>query len=187
MSTETMAKVAQQVARNVHRKNGWIDKADLLQEAWVGMLKALPAYQEGLGTLEGYLAQAAIRECRRLIWRVGSAVYVPKEKHATSNLAVFRSIGPSEELLKCEAGYEDTEATLEAQERKARVAQVVARYLAEGREGEAARLVLLEGEAVRDVTEKVGMPARAITNICTRLRTAIKTNKASRSALEEVL
>lgn len=164
MCERTMANVAGQVASKFTRSYPWIDRGELIQECWVAMLPALEHYQPELGTLDTYLFRCALRACRLMVWRLGTAANVPARATSNQQLGSHLSARAGVEALECmETPAQDPETALAEAQRRHALAQLVAQYLVEGRDSEAVAAVLLQGEAVREVAPKHGLTPRQLT------------------------
>lgn len=171
---EVMSRVAAQVAARFCRSYAWVDKADLIQEAWVAMLPAKAAWDASKGDLGGYLYKTAQRACRLLVWRLGAAANVPERQAATSSIQPLLSARAGVEALECVAAGETAEELLGAAEERAALSRLVARYLAEGRDGEAVAAVLLGGEKPKAVGERLGMTSNHVSVLVSRTTKAMR-------------
>ncbi len=141
--TQTLSHVAKLVSRKFARTYRWAQAQELEQEAWLAMLEAMPTYDAAQGDLAPYLYRVALRAVKHLVWRLSAAANIPRCSATTDKVSAARAVSDSDERLGAVAAEVlDAEEALEVLEVQARTAQVLAEYLAEGREGEVTRAVL---------------------------------------------
>jgi DNA-directed RNA polymerase specialized sigma24 family protein len=166
-------RVTRKVVPRYLRRCPWTKKDDLVNEAMVAMLDALPRY-DGVRSLEGFLFGAAQRAVHRYAWRQGSALHVcprmasdlPGEVRRTQEAAQ-----PEEALAFVGVAHDVDE--VEDADVRARLAARVAELLAQDREGEVARDVLLGGKPATVVAKERALPVRRVQAAAARVRDRI--------------
>lgn len=161
LSPETLAtcgRIARAVARTAAHGRAWLDPADLEQEAWAAILRALPAYDPEAGALAAYIYPAALTAARRLALRMGAVATVDRRTACRGEVTRQRLTAVDATALEAQPTPVPTaDDALERHEERQRLATLVAQHLAEGNEGAAIRAVLTgelkssEAAAVYDV------------------------------------
>lgn len=160
---QTCTTIARLISRRFTRTYRWVQTGELEQEAWVAMLEALPTFNPDAGTLDGYLYRVALRAAKHLVWRLSAAANVPRSSATAARVAANRAVADSEERLVVVAAESGTaEEVLEQAEAAQRTAQVVAEYLAEGREGEIVRAVVVGELSNSEGAALLGIKANAL-------------------------
>ena len=175
----TLTDACRQAARAIHKTNRWLAFDDLLQEATAAGLEALPRFDADRGTaLGGYLYSAAFRASKRLAWNAASVV--PESDRAPTLEGIARQKAASvDDKAIAERSTEGLTADqlMEAADRRAVVAQVVADHLASGREGEAVKAVLFGDMPAREAAATFGLDVRAIYRATEKAKRQMRTDR----------
>jgi DNA-directed RNA polymerase specialized sigma24 family protein len=168
-----------QAARAIHKTNRWLSFDDLVQEATAAALVALPKFDATRGTaLGGYLYMAAFRASKRLAWNASSVV--PESDRAPTLQGIARQKGMSvdDKVIGDRAAEGLTaDQLLEAANRRAVVAQVVAAHLAADRHGEAVRAVLFGEMPAREAAAAFGLDVRVLYKATEKARLNLKSDR----------
>lgn len=161
---ETLTAACRQAARAIHKTNRWLAFDDLLQEATAAALEAFPKFDADRGTaLGGYLYTSAFRACKRLAWNVAGVVTESDRAPTLDGIARQKAASVDEKAIADRpAEGLAADQVLEAADRRAVVAQVVADHLAAGREGEAVKAVLFGEMPAREAAATYGLDVRLV-------------------------
>jgi RNA polymerase sigma factor (sigma-70 family) len=149
--------VVNKVARRfVHRNSVDMNLEDLRQEAWLGVLLALPAHDPGKGSLEGFARRAAWFKLMRLV----------DDRNRGMQGRVKRGLGPVNEALPAETvgpidpRSEEPVDTVGRRELLRLVREAIG--LLPEKLSAAARGCFLDGRRPDDVAEQEGVSERMI-------------------------
>lgn len=182
MSPETFATLTaacRQAARAIHKTNRWLAFDDLLQEATAAALEALPKFDADRGTpLGGYLYTAAFRASKRLAWNAAGVVTESDRAPTLEGIARQKASSVDEKAI-AERSTEGLTADqmMEAADRRAVVAQVVAEHLAADRHGEAVRAVLFGEMPAREAAAMFGLDVRVLYKATEKAKLRLKADR----------
>lgn len=121
------------------------------------MLQALETVDKAAPDLGGVLWTAADTAVKRLAWRLGAVATTSRSKAGEVRLQRERAV--TEEALQDLPADNASPETLLAREQ---LALMLARHMAQGREGDAVRAVLLAGMDSRDAAQAYGLNVRTV-------------------------
>lgn len=163
--------IAQAVARTYHRRLVWTDLDDLLQEARVVMLSALPSWKPGRGPCDTYLRSVATKHLYRATIRWRAPVSCGSDHRVPNLNEVTRTSLVAAATVSVDAGLEEKLGERMWERRVARRLRRRARTVL-GTRGRPALLVL-KGEDPTAVAAGAGLTVRQLRRAVSKLRAAI--------------
>lgn len=123
------------------------------------MLQALETVDTSVPDLGGILWTAADTAVKRLSWKAGAIATTSRREAQAGEVRRQRlTAAPSDALCAVEADGESAETLLAREE----LSLLLARHMAQGKEGDAVRAVLLAGMGSSEAAAAYGVPVRDV-------------------------